>query len=87
MAFRKKAEIILVHKPDILIIQECEHTDKLIFESGTPKPTDSLWFGNNQHKGMGIFSYSDFRFKLLDTHNPELQMIIPIAISAGEFRF
>ena len=87
MAFRKKAEIILAYKPDILIIQECEHTDKLIFESGTPKPTDALWFGNNLHKGLGIFSYSDFRFKLLNIHNPELQIIIPIAVSGKYFDF
>jgi hypothetical protein len=29
MAFRKKADLILAHKPDILIVPECEHPDKL----------------------------------------------------------
>ena len=65
MAFRKKADFILKHKPDILIIQECEHPDKLIFPVKTPKPTDILWFGKNQHKGVGIFSYSDCRYHLM----------------------
>ncbi|MEI9807704.1 MAG: hypothetical protein WDO16_07405 [Bacteroidota bacterium] len=87
MAFRKKAGVILAHKPDILIVPECEHPDKLIFGDKTPKPSDMLWFGTNPHKGLGIFSYSQFRFTLLDTHNPELKMIIPISVSGGDTDF
>jgi len=60
MAFRKKAGLILTHKPDIVIIPECEHPDKLKFTTGTPEPTDTLWFGTNLNKGLGIFSYSKF---------------------------
>ncbi len=59
MAFRKKAGFILAHQPDILIVPECEHPDKLLFPVGIPKPTDTLWFGKNQHKGLGIFSYGN----------------------------
>jgi exodeoxyribonuclease-3 len=55
MAFRKKADIILSHKPDILIVPECEHTDKLLFSNNTQKPTHALWFGQNKNKGLGIF--------------------------------
>jgi exodeoxyribonuclease-3 len=87
MAFRKKAAVILAHKPDILIVPECEHPDKLIFNAGIPQPTDVLWFGTNQHKGLGIFSYSKCRFTLLDVHNPELKMIIPIAVTGGQYDF
>jgi exodeoxyribonuclease III len=87
MAFRKKAEFILIHKPDILIVPECECPDKLLFNENIPKPTDMLWFGTNQNKGLGIFSYSDSRFKLLDTHNPEFKMIIPIDVKGGQYDF
>jgi len=87
MAFRKKAVFILTHKPDILIVPECEHPCKLLFKENIPKPTDILWFGENKNKGLGIFSYSDFRFKLLDTHNPEFKMIIPIAVTGGHYDF
>jgi len=87
MAFRKKAHLILVHKPDILVVPECEHPDKLLFPTGTPIPTDILWFGKNQHKGLGIFSYSDLRFTVFDDHNPELQMIIPIAVKGKKLSF
>ena len=87
MAFRKKAEIILKHKPDILVVPECEHPDKLIFKDDALKPKDSLWFGNNPHKGLGIFSYSAFRFKLRKTYNPRLQTIVPITVTNSQTRF
>jgi exonuclease III len=87
MAFRKKADVILAHKPDILIVPECEHPDKLKFNIGTPKPEDVLWLGKNQNKGLGIFSYSKFRFQLPDNYNPGLRMIIPVRVTGGGFDF
>jgi exodeoxyribonuclease-3 len=87
MAFRHKAALILTHKPDILVVPECEHPDKLVFPPGTPKPKDRLWFGKNQHKGLGIFSYSKFRFSGLDGHNEEFKMIVPISVKGGQFDF
>ena len=87
MAFRKKADVILTCKPDILIVPECEHPDKLLFNSGTPRPTDILWFGQNQNKGLGIFSYSDFRFKVPDVHNDHFKMIVPVAVTGAQFDF
>lgn len=87
MAFRKKAEFILTLKPDILIVPECEHPDKLKFNADVPKPNDTLWFGTNHNKGLGIFSYSDFRFKLLDNYNPELKTVIPIEVTDGNYDF
>jgi len=87
MAFRKKADLILSYQPDILIIPECEHPDKLIFRNDTAKPTDSLWFGKNLNKGIGIFSYTGFRFKVLKNYNEDLQLVIPILVSSKEFQF
>lgn len=87
MAFRKKAPFILTHKPDILIVPECEHPDNLKFDPATPLPTDMLWYGSNKNKGLGIFSYGDLRFKLLRNHNAELKMIIPIAVTGLELSF
>jgi len=50
MVYRRKANLMLALKPDIVVVPECEHPDKLKFESGTPLPTDIFWFGNNQNK-------------------------------------
>ena len=87
MAFRKKADLVLAFEPDILVIQECECIEKLKFNSGGAKPTDILWFGNNKHKGLGIFSYGGLKLKALEVHNKDLQMIVPISVTGGEFDF
>lgn len=81
MAFRKKADIILTYKPDILIVPECEHPDKLVFREDIPKPTDTLWFGKNQNKGLAVFSFRDLEIKLLDIHNPTFKYILSLTVS------
>ncbi|MEP7376623.1 MAG: hypothetical protein ABI675_24710 [Chitinophagaceae bacterium] len=87
MAFRKKAEFILIHKPDILIVPECENPDKLKFQPGTQQPTDFLWFGKNPNKGLGIFSYSDFRFRLMENYNPAFRIVIPVEVTGADINF
>jgi exodeoxyribonuclease-3 len=87
MAFRKKAGAILLHQPDILIVQECECPEKLIFPADTPMPTDTLWFGKNRHKGIAIFSYGAYKLRMLDVHNPGLEHIIPVAVTGGQLDF
>jgi exodeoxyribonuclease III len=87
MAIRKKAGIILALQPDILVIPECEHPDKLKFNPEISKPVDTLWFGKNLNKGLGIFSYSNFRFTVLDIYNPDLKMVIPISVKGKNIDF
>jgi exodeoxyribonuclease-3 len=87
MAFRKKAEYILKHKPDILVLPECEHPDKFLFTKKRWQPKDAVWFGTNPNKGLGVLSYSNFRFRLLDVHNDSFKTILPIAVSGGDFDF
>lgn len=80
MAYRRKASLLLAHKPDIVIIPECEHPDKLKFEPGVFSPNDSFWFGNNHNKGLGVFSYCDYTFQLNETHNPAFRTILPLTV-------
>ncbi|REH00083.1 endonuclease/exonuclease/phosphatase family protein [Flavobacterium aquicola] len=86
MAFRKKAEFILKEQPDILIVPECEHPDKLIFKNTIAQPTNQLWFGQNHNKGLGIFSYSDFKIELLSIHNAEFKYVLPLLVSNNKFK-
>lgn len=87
MAYRKKAGMILKYKPDIVVVPECGHPDKLKFDSRTKLPTDIVWFGQNPNKGLGVFSYSDFRFQLHKDHNPNFKTILPISVTGGESDF
>lgn len=85
-AFRKKVDTILVHKPDIVVVQECENPEKLVFNSKTQHPNDFVWFGDNPHKGVGIFSYSDFLFEPLE-HNTDIKQIMPVSVKNEQIDF
>ncbi|MFZ1525995.1 MAG: hypothetical protein WAT22_14330 [Saprospiraceae bacterium] len=74
-------------RPDIIVVQECEHPDKLIFNPTTQPPNDMLWFGDNNHKGLGIFSYSNYRFQLLSQHNAGIKIVAPISVTGGKLDF
>ncbi len=87
MAFRKKTKYLLAYKPDIVVVPECENIGNLKFEEGTLIPKDILWYGTNPHKGLGIFSYSTYRFKLLDCHNALFKYILPISVTGGNIDF
>jgi exonuclease III len=81
MAFRKKAALIMAARPDILVVPECEHPKKIDFGDGSLKPTDALWFGQNHHKGLGIFSYGDFHLRKKRSHTEDLKHIVPVTVS------
>jgi exonuclease III len=87
MVFRKKAEYIFAHKPDILVVPECENQEKLKFAEGLQLPTDILWYGKNQHKGVGVFSFNDYKLELLDCHNTSFKNILPISVTGGKIDF
>lgn len=78
---------MVAYKPDILIIPECEHPDKLLFPKDILQPMQILWFGKNQHKGLAVFSFSKYHFTVPDFHNQDFQMIIPIVVTGGKFVF
>lgn len=87
MAFRKKAEFILAEQPDILIVPECENQERLSFGTYTNLPTDIFWYGDNPHKGIGVFSYNDFKIKLLEIHNPNFKFVLPLSIYNDKINF
>jgi exonuclease III len=87
MAFRKKATFILAEKPDILIIPECEHPDKLNFNQDGLAPSDYVWYGTNSNKGLGVFSYGDYKLELLEIHNPEIKTVLPLKVTGGKVDF
>ena len=86
-AFRKKADFILPLQPDILVVQECEHPDKLKFSPALPKPRDMYWYSDGGKKGLGLFSYSDYKFELLPEFSPVFRYIIPFRVTSNRQSF
>lgn len=87
MAFRNKAKFILEFNPDILIVPECEHPDKLKFDSEVKVPNDILWYGTNLNKGIGVFSYTNYKLELLKCHNDSFKNILPISVTGENVDF
>lgn len=84
--FRNKFNFILTHLPDILVVQECEHLDKLLSFTND-KVKDFLWFGHNKNKGVGVFSLGNYHFKLLREYNSDFKTIVPILVSDKQTDF
>lgn len=79
-AFRNKYENILALKPDILIVLECEPLEHLKSCGFLNLTKDVLWYSDTGKKGIGIFSFCDYKFKLLKIHNPEFRYILPFMV-------
>jgi len=84
MAFRKKYEKIMRHNPDLLVLQECENDNKLNPAFELINPNQTIWYGNNPHKGVAILSFNDVEIKLKADHNPAFEYILPLDLMQGE---
>ncbi len=85
MAFRKKGHLIQNEEPDILIVPECEHPDKLL--NLALNATSTLWYGTNKNKGLAVFSFGRYVLKEMNDHNVELKLFCPIHVTGGECDF
>ena len=76
MAFRKKYTNILSYKPDLLIVPECENPEnfKDVFYS------DVVWIGDNNKKGLSVFSFSNIKLSLHKSYCKEFKYILPIEV-------
>jgi exonuclease III len=84
MKFREKAKHLNIFNSDVVVICECENLEKLKFGMDSKIPTDQLWFGDNPSKGIGIFSYSDYKIKLHSSYNPAFRYVVPIEVNGSE---
>jgi len=80
MAFRKKGDPVLAYKPDLLVVSECEQPEKLNIDANIPNCSSHFWLGDNPHKGVGIFTFSDQVLTLQPEYNPEFKYVIPLCV-------
>lgn len=85
MAFRKKAHLILNECPDILIVPECEHPEKLL--GVDIKATSVVLYGTNKSKGLAVFSFGQYQLSLMVIHNEDIKIVCPIAVTGCEVDF
>ena len=81
MAFRKKMGHIGPYKPDLLVVQECEHPSKFKDDVFVTQPNEFLWVGDNLNKGLGIMSFHDYHIAITRGYEPAYRYIVPITLS------
>ena len=74
---------VLAYQPDILVVQECEHPDKYIFNPTNRRPNSQYWYGDNKDKGIGILSFNDYKIELLTVFNPKFRYIMPFRVTGN----
>jgi len=81
MALRKKKDHILELDPDLLIIQECENPAK----QGTWQEfSNYIWVGDNNNKGLGVFSRNDCNVKLIEeVKNDVCRYVLPVKVTSN----
>ena len=77
MKFREDSKKILTLEPDILIIPECENFN-------LSDQSDSHWIGDNQSKGLGIFTFNGFKIELYKDYSDDYKYILPLVITKEE---
>jgi exodeoxyribonuclease III len=79
-AFRKKYPLVAELAPDIAVIQECEHPDRIPWKQGRP-PSSVLWFGDKPTKGLGIFSWTNFAIEPIEDYDVSIRYCIPLRVT------
>ena len=74
MKFREDSKRILPLQPDILIIPECENFN-------LSDQSDSHWIGDNQSKGLGVFTFNGFKIELHKDYTYNYKYMLPLVIS------
>jgi exodeoxyribonuclease-3 len=80
-AFRKKFGLIASQAPDLAVIEECEHPERITWKGGQA-PSTALWFGEKPTRGVGIFSWSGWQLAPLDGYDPSIRYCIPLEVLA-----
>jgi hypothetical protein len=61
MGFHGKYEHLFSLNPDIAIIPECANIERLTKQASAFKPSSAIWIGDNPKKGLGAFTFGQFR--------------------------
>lgn len=87
--YSSKARLLMTQKPDIVIVLECEKAELLNFETDSVKPNEDFIFyaDPDNDRGVGVFSYSNFKIELLPIHNTSIKYVLPISVTNNEFSF
>lgn len=80
MKLHKKLPVLATLEPDVAVVPECANIDILRSKAPLFVPPSVVWVGDNQHKGLGVFGFGDFRVTLDSRYDPTIRWIAPIRV-------
>ena len=75
MGFDKKADALLSLNPDVAVVPECSEKSTVAFGQ---RGYESLWFGSNPLKGLGVFCRKGWSIRALP--QPQQKWIVPVEV-------
>ncbi len=81
-SFRKKAVALSRYSPDLVIVQECEDPERLRKGKTFTLPENYAWIGDNPNRGVGVFSFGDFRLEIYEGYDSSIKYCLPVCIQA-----
>src|SRR5258708_34465719 len=81
-ARHRKLGALMRLRPDIAIVSECAHPDRLEALGALADVSgDPIWVGENPNKGLAVFAFNGYRLRLAERFHPTLRHIAPIHVS------
>ena len=81
MALHDKHARLQALAPDIAIIPECAEPDILRRKSPDFRFSDVEWHGENRDKGLGVFSFGEWRLRRHQSFDDRFYIALPIEVS------
>lgn len=82
-ALRKKLHQLLTIEADIYVVQECENPATCNDRQYKDWASNSLWIGQNKHKGLGVFASNQNQLEMLDWDSEGLESFLPCRINGN----
>ncbi len=80
MALPRKWDALMALRPDVAVISECANPDVLAEKGIATMPDTCLWMGKSQHKGLGIFSFNNYRLRRFESFMPNFRFCLPAIV-------
>ncbi len=78
--FHRKIKPLLALRPDVAVIQECAYLETLAVKAADFQPASALWTGNNRNRGLGVFSFGQYRLKPVGNTDNTITYALPVQV-------
>ena len=84
MALHRKLDALHSLRPDLAVISECAEPTVVAARAGLEKlDAESVWIGDNKHKGLAVFAFNGYRVTLSEAYQASHRFIAPVRVEGA----